>query len=114
MTEGVGSRFDGEAFGGLYELPADTGTGEETMRPGWHNCACCPPNVMRILASFGHYLATASDKDLQLHQYMTAHLDLQVKGEVVAIDMESASLGTETRIARCKRKFCEFARLKAI
>ncbi len=156
VTGGVGSRFDGEAFGGPYELPADTcycetcaaiaslmwnwrlllvtgqgryadlfertlyngvlsspglegasylyvnplhvrggryvrastdtGTGAEMRRPAWHSCACCPPNVMRIFASLGHYLATTDDRGVQVHQYAAAHLDLRVHGEAVVID----------------------------
>ena len=26
----------------------------------WFNCACCPPNIMRLIASLEHYLATKS------------------------------------------------------
>ncbi len=32
------------------------------VRPEWHGCACCPPNVMRLLASLQHYLATGDDR----------------------------------------------------
>jgi len=41
-------------------------------RPPWFACACCPPNIMRTVASLGGYLATCSDTGLQLHQYMPA------------------------------------------
>ncbi len=26
-----------------------------TERPGWYTCACCPPNVARLVSSFGKY-----------------------------------------------------------
>ena len=29
-------------------------------RREWFNCACCPPNIMRTMASLQHYLATVS------------------------------------------------------
>jgi DUF1680 family protein len=38
-------------------------------RRGWFDCACCPPNIMRTLASLDGYLATTSDTAIQLHQY---------------------------------------------
>jgi uncharacterized protein len=38
-------------------------------RQRWYACACCPPNVMRLLASLHSYLATADDGGLQVHQY---------------------------------------------
>jgi len=28
-------------------------------RRAWFNCACCPPNIMRLLASLDNYLATS-------------------------------------------------------
>ena len=38
-------------------------------RRGWFDCACCPPNIMRTLASLGGYLATSDADGMQLHQY---------------------------------------------
>jgi DUF1680 family protein len=38
-------------------------------RTGWFRCACCPPNVMRLLAGLPHYFASCSDAGLQIHQY---------------------------------------------
>jgi DUF1680 family protein len=37
----------------------------------WYACACCPPNVMRLLASLQHYLATADAGGVQIHHYAT-------------------------------------------
>jgi DUF1680 family protein len=38
-------------------------------RRGWFDCACCPPNIMRTLASLDGYLATTTEGAIQLHQY---------------------------------------------
>jgi DUF1680 family protein len=48
-------------------------------RTGWFRCACCPPNVMRLLASLPYYFASTDadggdgfdggDGGMQLHQY---------------------------------------------
>jgi uncharacterized protein len=43
-------------------------------RAGWYKCACCPPNVMRLLSSLEQYVATASDAGVQLHQYATGRV----------------------------------------
>ncbi len=40
-----------------------------TERSEWFACACCPPNVMRTLASIGGYMATKTEDGLQLHLY---------------------------------------------
>ncbi|HEV7708614.1 MAG TPA: beta-L-arabinofuranosidase domain-containing protein [Asanoa sp.] len=41
-------------------------------RMPWQACACCPPNLMRLLSSWRQYLATADETGLQIHQYATA------------------------------------------
>ncbi|MBE2314558.1 glycoside hydrolase family 127 protein [Solirubrobacter sp. CPCC 204708] len=49
---------------------ANTLHGTPDRRP-WYACACCPPNLMRLLASLHTYLATEDDGVLTLHQYAT-------------------------------------------
>ncbi|MEU6715859.1 beta-L-arabinofuranosidase domain-containing protein [Nonomuraea sp. NPDC046802] len=39
-------------------------------RREWFACACCPPNIMRMVASLGGYVATTSGDGLRLHQYV--------------------------------------------
>jgi DUF1680 family protein len=41
-------------------------------RREWFKTACCPPNIMRLLASLQHYLAAESGDTLYLHQYTSA------------------------------------------
>ncbi len=43
-------------------------------RSAWFECACCPPNLMRTLASLHTYLATTSDHELQIHLYEAGRL----------------------------------------
>lgn len=50
-----------------HERPGD----QTAHRTPWFRCACCPPNVMRLLAALPHYMATTDDSGLQLHQYAT-------------------------------------------
>ncbi|MBC7723629.1 MAG: glycoside hydrolase family 127 protein, partial [Burkholderiaceae bacterium] len=38
-------------------------------RRGWFDCACCPPNVMRTFSSLDAYIATSSERGLQIHQF---------------------------------------------
>jgi uncharacterized protein len=52
-------------------------------RHEWFTCACCPPNIMRLVASLGHYVTTVSGDTLYVHQYSGsrlrgADLDLEV------------------------------------
>jgi DUF1680 family protein len=38
-------------------------------RRGWFDCACCPPNVMRTLASLSDHLATSDPDGVQIQLY---------------------------------------------
>jgi DUF1680 family protein len=55
-----------------------------TVRPEWHYVACCPPNVMRLLATLSHYLATYDHDGIQIHQYASADIaaELDVGGTI--------------------------------
>ncbi|HVX44581.1 MAG TPA: beta-L-arabinofuranosidase domain-containing protein [Mycobacteriales bacterium] len=44
-------------------------------RREWYDCACCPPNIMRLVSSFGHYVATATDSGLAVHQYVPGTIE---------------------------------------
>ena len=63
-----GLSLDGASF--FYMNPLQSRNGERRHR--WHPVACCPPNIMRLLASLHHYLATTTDGGVQLHQYATS------------------------------------------
>jgi uncharacterized protein len=63
-----GFSLDGGSF--FYSNPLQSRNGERRHR--WNPVACCPPNIMRLLASLHHYLATTSDSGVQLHQYATS------------------------------------------
>jgi len=63
-----GLSLDGGSF--FYTNPLQSRTGKR--RHHWHPVACCPPNVMRLLASVHHYLATTSGSGVQIHQYATS------------------------------------------
>ncbi len=42
----------------------------EHHRQGWFDCACCPPNVARLLASLGNYIYSKSPEGLAVHLYI--------------------------------------------
>jgi DUF1680 family protein len=50
----------------------------ETGRIPWFGCACCPPNIARLIASFPRYFYTASESTIWVQQYggCTAALSL--------------------------------------
>jgi hypothetical protein len=64
----AGHSLDGESF--FYSNPLHSRNGER--RHHWNPVACCPPNVMRLLASLHQYLATVTETGVQLHQYASS------------------------------------------
>lgn len=75
---------DGTAF--FYSNPLQVRTHRDgaheqapARRVGWYDCACCPPNLARLVSSLQHYAATTSEGALQLHLYETGTIAL---GEV--------------------------------
>lgn len=49
--------------------------GDDGWRLPWYDCACCPPNLMRLLSTWHQYLATRDETGVQIHQYATATVD---------------------------------------
>jgi DUF1680 family protein len=59
-------------------------------RSGWFDCACCPPNVMRTLASMHNYFATRDGKGLQIHLYDSCEIETSLsQGGDIKIVMET-------------------------
>ncbi len=73
--------------GRYVRASTDTATGAERSRPAWHNCACCPPNVMRLFASLHHYLATQTGSGVQVHQFASATVEAAPGGGRVVLEM---------------------------
>lgn len=59
------------------------------QRPAWYGCACCPPNIARLLASLEKYLYSTSDGALWVHHYATGRVKAPVSGAEVALEVTS-------------------------
>jgi DUF1680 family protein len=59
-------------------------------RQPWYEVACCPPNLMRTLASIGGYFVTHDEMGLQLHLYGNAVFHAEIApGRPVGLEMET-------------------------
>lgn len=45
-------------------------------RPGWYFCACCPPNLVRMVMSLGNYAWAEKDDTIFSHMIMGGEADL--------------------------------------
>nr|WP_270172701.1 beta-L-arabinofuranosidase domain-containing protein [Paenibacillus sp. SYP-B4298] len=59
-------------------------------RPGWFGCACCPPNVARLLTSLGEYVYSSSADTLYVHLYIAGETEVQLAGgNSIRLEQES-------------------------
>jgi len=71
----------------FYDNPLAATTHE---RQAWFSCACCPPNLARLLASFGGCVYAQSETDVVVHLYVGSHAQLSVGGQRVGVVQETA------------------------
>ena len=57
----VNPEVSGEIFGYKHVIP---------QRPGWYACACCPPNLVRMVTSLGSYAWDEDDKTIYSHLFI--------------------------------------------
>ncbi|ADQ06238.1 protein of unknown function DUF1680 [Caldicellulosiruptor hydrothermalis 108] len=58
-------------------------------RQRWFGCACCPPNVARLLSSIGKYVYAHSANELYVNLYISNEYELNMNGDEVKIYINS-------------------------
>ncbi len=79
----AGVAQDGKSF--FYVNPLAS-QGDHHRSP-WFGCACCPPNVARILASLGGYAYAQSDHALWVNLFIQGQVKTQIDGREVRLDV---------------------------
>lgn len=54
-------------------------------RFAWHPCPCCPPNVLRLLASLGSYAYGQSRDSIAVHLYAQGHAQVELAGQKITL-----------------------------
>ena len=63
-------------------------------RQKWFGCACCPPNIIRLVSSLEDYIYSANERELYVHLYVGGSFEAEVDGKPVRFDVETElSLG---------------------
>jgi len=90
----AGLSLDGQHY--IYANPLQvreghvtSGTDGDYARVPWFSCACCPPNVMRTLASLEHYVLLGGDRRAALHQYIPGRYTAEVGDAPVTLEVET-------------------------
>ena len=80
-----GVSLDGERF--FYVNPLESAG--DHHRQEWFGCACCPPNIARLIASLGGYIYSQADNDVYVHLYVQGEAELEVAGQKVMLRQET-------------------------
>jgi len=77
-----GVSLDGKHFFYVNPLASD-GTHH---RQKWFGCACCPPNIARLLASLGHYVYSAAPRAAWVHLYAAGTGSAEIAGRKITLE----------------------------
>lgn len=90
----AGMQLDGKRFfyvNPLEVIPGISGQARPLrhalpQRPGWFGCACCPPNVARLLASIGDYAWAEEPGVLYSHLFVAGRVRTRALGGAVRLE----------------------------
>jgi len=80
-----GISLDGKNYFYINPL-ADRG---KHRRRRWFGCACCPTNIIRILASLPGYIYSVSDEGIWIHLYIQSKASIDVEGNTVTVEQRT-------------------------
>ncbi len=58
-------------------------------RPNWYGCACCPPNLARLMTSLGEYIYTQSGRAVFAHLFIGSVADIPLQDGMVRLVQET-------------------------
>lgn len=70
------------------------------VRQKWFDCACCPPNIARLISDLGEYCLTESDNTVFINMYESCTADCRL----AKIDIDSDYLNSGRVIIKIKPK----------
>ena len=93
----AGMALDGKSFfyvNPLEVIPESCKKDERKMhikpvRQKWFGCACCPPNIARLISSLGQYIFTEDQNTLYTNLYIGSETVKSVGGQEVKVSVES-------------------------
>jgi len=58
-------------------------------RQKWFACACCPPNLARLIASLGSYIHSLGENSVYTHLFIGSEAKLKISGADVSVKIET-------------------------
>ena len=101
----AGIALDGKRFFYVNPLEVDPAACEsderlkhvKPERQKWFSCACCPPNIARLLSSLGAYVATRNEDTLYIHLYISSEMNAELNGTALKLRLD-ANLARDGRV----------------
>jgi hypothetical protein len=60
-----------------------------TVRQPWFSCACCPPNLARLLASIGQYVYSKDESTIYVHLFVDSEAEVELAGGRITLIQET-------------------------
>jgi uncharacterized protein len=85
----ISMSYDGSKF--TYANQLASSEQDPSKREEWFTCACCPPNVLRLLGQIGGYVYSQKDSQDQVnvHLYVPSRYDFQSGGRPATLTQKS-------------------------
>ena len=84
------------------------------VRPKWFGCACCPPNLARMITSVGKYIYTIDEDKIYMNLYIGGESELDIASGKVKINVSTKyPLDGEINIAPSAGKYALCLRIPA-
>jgi len=61
----------------------------DPRRQSWFDCACCPPNIARLIASFGQYVYAQNEETVFVHLYADSSATFRLGEDTVVLTQET-------------------------
>ncbi len=92
-----GMGFDGKSF--FYVNPMEVWPEASTKNPErkhvmpvrqkWYGCACCPPNLARLIVSLKQYIYTYNEEALYTHLYIPSKTEVFTGEDVITLEQST-------------------------
>ncbi|GMB01150.1 beta-L-arabinofuranosidase domain-containing protein [Pelosinus sp. IPA-1] len=61
----------------------------QVQRQEWFGCACCPPNIARLIASLGQYVYSQRSSTIYTHLYIGSEGAFEINGQPVVLQQQT-------------------------
>ena len=86
--------LDGKSFFYVNPLEVDPIISKENpdrahvlpVRPAWFGCACCPPNLSRMITSLAEYIYTIKENQIYVNLYVPDQAIIHLENKTIELE----------------------------